>query len=181
MIRLALVLGVVAVVLVAPAAAAAPKVVGFVDGSEFIDLAGDDAVSVEISLQGALLKILTGVDEDLSRLAGGLESIHAVVLELEDDRTKQRLAQIAGETEKRLLGRGWDRLARVREADAEVKILVLNDEEAIQGLVVIVLEHEEAEFVFVNIAGTLDLSALAQLGERMDLPGLDQIPRDDDE
>ncbi len=56
---------------------------GYVDGAAFIDLVGDDAVTVEVSIHGSLLKALLGVDPDLKAMAGGLESIHAVILEIE--------------------------------------------------------------------------------------------------
>jgi hypothetical protein len=35
--------------------------------------------------------------------------------------------------------------------------------------------HDEGEVVFVNIAGTIDMKALAALGEQLDLLGLDDL------
>ncbi len=150
------------------------KVPGYVDGAAFVELAGDEAVTVEISIHGALLKVLGSVDPDLDELVGGLESIHAVILEAENDETATRILDLMRRIERRLLAQGWERLARVRDDEAEVKVLVLNDEEAILGLVVMVA-GDEHEFVFANIAGTLNLAAIAALGESLDIPGLDQL------
>jgi hypothetical protein len=142
-----------------------------VDGKSFVEAVGDDAVSVEVSLSGALLEILTKVDEDLHELAGGLRSIHAVVLSVEDGREREKLAAMIRDTRKRLHRDGWDTLATIREDGGMVQVMVLTDDDEIQGLVVMV--DDDGEFVFVNIAGMLDLAKLALLGEGMDLPGLE--------
>ena len=150
------------------------KVPGYVDGSVFVDLVGDDDVTVEVSIHGALLKALASVDPDLKELVGDLESLHAVVLELQDGSSIDRIRERMREMEKNLLGRGWERLARVRDDDSEVKVLVLNDEEAILGLVVLVAGDED-EVIFANVAGRVNLAAIAKIGESFNVPGLDEI------
>jgi hypothetical protein len=158
------------------AAAADPaRIPGFVDPQAFIDLFGDDAVTVEVSLRGALLKALSGLDPELAATTRGLESIQAVILELGDSPRAERARALVRDTEQRLMRAGWERLARVQDEGAEVKVLVLNDEEAIQGLVVLVVDLDEGNVVFANVAGAIDLSAIARVGDDLDLPGLDQI------
>ncbi len=152
------------------------KVPGYVDGAAFVELAGDDAVTVEVSIHGALLKVLASVDPELEELMGGLESIHAVILQVEDDGAYERIRELMRQTERRLMGQGWERLARVKEDETEIKVLVLNDEEAILGLVVMVASDEN-EFVFANIAGELNLAAISAIGESLDIPGLDELGR----
>ena len=152
------------------------KVPGYVDGEAFIELAGDDAVTVEVSIHGALLKVLASVDPELEELMGGLESIHAVILQVKTDEMSAQILDLMRRTEGRLMGRGWERLARVRDDEAEVKVLVLYDEEAILGLVVMVASDEN-EFVFANIAGELNLAAISAIGESLDIPGLDELGR----
>lgn len=154
------------------------EVPGYVDGAAFVELAGDDAVTVEISIHGGLLKMLGSVDPELEELMGGLESIHAVILEAKDDETAAKILDLMRRIERRLLGQGWERLARVRDDDSEVKVLVLNDEEAILGLVVMVA-GDDGEFVFANIAGTLNLAAIKTLGESLDIPGLNELGNGD--
>lgn len=162
---------------------------GFVDSSVFLELAGDDAVLVEVSIPGPLIKALTKIDPELHQLAGGLDSIQAVVVSLsgpgvDDDRDEDsgpipellsKARRVVVEQEKRLLARGWERLARVRDPESEVRILVLNDEEIIRGLVVMVIDKDEGQVVFVNIAGELDLGALEAIGEQFDIPGLEEL------
>lgn len=157
-------------------AGGAEKLAGFVDGRALIEAVGDDAVTVEISLSGPLLTALTKVDPELHALAGGLESIHAVVLEPAGSLDRKRLHALVAEIDAKLIGQGWERLAHVREPDAEVKLLVLSAGEAIRGLVVMVLEEDEV--VFANLAGALDLAKIAAIGEGLDLPGLDRIDPD---
>jgi len=151
---------------------------GYVDGAAFIDLVGDDAVTVEVSIHGSLLKALLGVDPDLKAMAGGLESIHAVILEIQDEDTAAAVKDLMRQVERRLMRQGWQRMVRVKEQDSEVKVLVLNDEASIHGLVVLVA-GDDNEFVFANIAGVLDLAAIAKIGETFDIPGLDELGNGD--
>lgn len=154
---------------------------GFVDGSAFLALAGEETGSVEVSLDGALLKALMGFDPELKKLAGGLASIHAVVLDFSEEEAPRwtEAQELVAKTEKSLVGRGWSRITKIREEGAAVSVLVLNDEEIIGGLVVLVA-GEDGEVVFANIAGDIDLAAIAKLGEKLDIPGLDQLDEGDD-
>jgi len=160
-----------------PAAAADPvdKIAGYVDGSEFVRLVGEDSVSVEINFRGALLRAVTRFDPDLSALVSGLESIHAVILTLDDDETTEALRAKVGEKYRQLAGRGWERLGLVRGEGQQVQVLVLNDEETIRGLVVMVVDENEKQMVFANVAGILDLARIEQIGKSMDLPGLTDL------
>jgi hypothetical protein len=152
---------------------------GYVDSAPFKEIAGDDAVMVEINLSGALLKTIASANEDLYDLIGGLESIQAVVLELGGAGTVERARETIVDIEKKLQKRAWQRLALIREEDGEVRILTLADGEAIQGLVVMVIDMEEGELVFANVAGTLDLAALESIGDDLGIPGLDDLQIDE--
>jgi hypothetical protein len=166
---------------VGPASAAGIR--GCIDNDDFIDLAGDDAVMMEINLSGALLSALSRIDPELHQLVTGLKSIQAVILDLSsggesaelDEALVARARRLASATDKSLRGRGWERIARVRDGGDEIKVLVLNDDEVINGLVVMVLDKDDGQLVFANICGTLDLAAIQAIGEGFDIPGLDQI------
>jgi hypothetical protein len=160
----------------APAAVAGEdytKLPGFVDGQKFIEVVGDDAVTVEVSIGGALLTAMTKFDPQLHELAGGLKSIRAIVLSTEDAGDTAKVQSMIRDTRTRLMKNGWDALATIRDEGSVVQVLVLNDDEAIQGLVVMVAEDNEV--VFANLAGVLDLAAIAAIGEGLDLPGLDVL------
>ena len=151
---------------------------GFVDGTELIDIVGDDAVVVEVSLGKSLLRMMTGADPDLKQQLGGLESIYALIVDLSDPQTAELARAEVRKIERRLVGDGWERIARIKESDAEIKVLVLlHDDEMIEGLVVMVfsLEDDEPVLVFANIAGLIDMAALEDLGEELDLPGLGEL------
>ena len=156
----------------------APPGPGFVDGATLIDIVGDDAVVVEVSLGKAMLKLMTGSSSDLDKQFGGLESIYTLIVDLSDAAAAGRARAEVREIERRLIDDGWERIARIKETDAEIKVLVLmHDEEMIEGLVVMIfsVEDDEPVLVFANIAGVIDMKALEDLGEELDLPGLDEL------
>jgi hypothetical protein len=158
-----------------------PHVPGFVDGSKLAELAGDDAVSVEITLGSALLKPLLRADPELRELAGGIESIYAVVLEIEKPEVADEITQRIRDIERRLVDGGWQRVARVKDHGEEVKVLVLTeDEETFGGLVVMVIgrgddDDNATQIVFANIAGKIDLAAIERISERFDVPGFGDL------
>ncbi len=161
------------------AATAGEKVPGLVDGSEFIELAGgDDAVEMEIKVSGALLKIgAAGLPEDLGDVVERIESIQAIIVAVEGDDEREAARDVMAKTETSLEKKGWERLALVRDRDdgSEVRVLVLNDETAIRGLVVMVLDGADGELIFANVAGDLDLEAMKQIGEELEIPGLNEF------
>ena len=153
----------------------AAKHIGFVDSKPFVEIAGEDAVMIEIDLSGALLQTIGKIDEDLNGLIGGLESIHAVVLQLNGSGRSERARKAIINIEKDLKARSWQRLALVRDEDGEVRVLTLADGDAIQGLVVMIIDMDEGQLVFANIAGTLDLAAISALGDGLGIPGLEDL------
>ena len=68
----------------------------------------------------------------------------------------------------------WERIVKVREDGEYVDIFLNINEEAIHGLMVMVVESTEA--VFVNIAGTLDTALLSRLGAQLDIPHIGDLP-----
>jgi hypothetical protein len=160
---------------VCAADAAHVKHPGFVDGSGFLALANDDCTTVEVNLHGALLRAILGIDPELKKAVGGLESIHAVILSCEENGRAAKALDLMRQTERKLFDRDWEVLTRIKDGESNVSVLVLNDEESIQGLVVLVADAGGHEVVFANIAGVIDLASIAELGETLDIPGLDQI------
>jgi hypothetical protein len=148
---------------------------GFVDGSAFLELAGDDATTVEVNLHGALLKAIVSFDPELKKAAAGLESIHAVILSYDEDGRAAKALDLMRRTERKLIDRDWEVLTRIKDEDSNVTVLVLSAEETIQGLVVLVADAGGHEIAFANIAGTIDLAAIARLGETLEIPGLDKV------
>jgi len=160
----------------AAAAASPAEHLGVVDPARFIELAGGpDAVKVELSVHQSMLKLLcAGLDKELGQVACGLESISAVVIGAQGD-TVARAAKLMASTEQTLKSQGWERMALVKDEDSEVHVLVLNDDNAVRGLVVMVLDRDEGELVFANLAGTIDLQKIKAISEELDIPGLDSL------
>lgn len=153
---------------------------GYVDGSVFLEYADEDDSLVEVSIDGPLLKIMArafdGREEGVANLFGDLESVTAIVIEKEGDKELDGAFELAGKLTRRLEKQGWERLARVREKDTRISVMVLNDGELILGLTVLVIEPSGGELVFANIAGRIDPASLGKLSSGMHIPGLDRIP-----
>jgi hypothetical protein len=179
--------GLAVVILLAPSIAVSgerdrSRAPGYVDGSEFAALAsGEDDELVEISVSGALLSALAkgigGNGNGVGQLVAGLDWIGAVIAGAEGQ--GDRASKLVRKKESDLLGKGWERLAMVKEAGSYVSVLIRHDEDVISGLVVMVKEDDQV--VFTNIAGVLDLALIGQLGSTMDIPGLEHVkPPDTD-
>jgi hypothetical protein len=178
---------------------------GYVDGSKFVDLADPDGRLIEVTLHGRLLRLLTHRairrhDETLADILEGLESMQAVIAEIpgvardddDDDpearldladlgRTHERAKETVTSLGARLQEDGWDRFVRVREQGGEELLAFahVSKDEEIDGLVVMGMTGG-SELLFVNIAGRIDMEAVAVLGERFGLPGLDGLPGDEE-
>jgi hypothetical protein len=150
---------------------------GFVNSAAFVELAGgEESVRVEVSIHQSLIKLMcAAMEEDFREAICGLKAINAVIVEVEGADQFKRATKVIVETEKRLFGKGWERLAKVREDDADIRVLVLNDESSISGLVVMMLERGEGEVIFANVAGLLDLEAVQKLADKMNIPGLNKL------
>ncbi|HXV75461.1 MAG TPA: DUF4252 domain-containing protein [Candidatus Polarisedimenticolaceae bacterium] len=159
------------------AGASGPTPPGFVDGTRLVDVLGDDNVRLEVTLGPTLLRPLLLADPTLQEVVGELESIYALIVDLSDPETARRAAAEAGAIEKRLVGEGWERVARVRSDGGErIQVLVRKadgDDAHLSGLTVIVIDAsgDEPIFVFANITGLIDLGAIERLGD-LDFPGI---------
>ncbi len=151
---------------------------GRVDGSIFLELADETGEEVEISVGGAILHALSsafaGKDDSAAATIASLESVDALIVTIRPeklDTARGEMRRIESTLEKE----GWKRLARARDRSSLVVVLVLERSEKIHGLVVMVFDSEEREMVFTNITGLIDLTALGELGDSLNLPGLDKI------
>jgi len=152
---------------------------GFVDGSAFGRLAGEDSEVVEIHLGPTLLgAIARGAKDDpeAAALLGGLRSVSAYIVGLDGDADRTAKAtKLFGTLEEQLLRDGWERLARVREKGDRVNVFVLGTGTAVEGLVVLAFDKDEGRVVFANLAGSMDLAKLGRIQDALDVPGLDEL------
>jgi uncharacterized protein DUF4252 len=151
---------------------------GWVDGSSLLKLADDEDVKVEVSISGALLKLAASAiedegDEGLKELVGGLDSINVLVISL-GEHSKSTAAESIKKMGDGLKKKGWSTLARVHEEDANVNVLINSTDTEIRGLVVLVVDENEGELVFVNIVGKIDVGQLEKVAGHLDVPGLEK-------
>ncbi|MBI3848085.1 MAG: DUF4252 domain-containing protein [Planctomycetes bacterium] len=148
---------------------------GWVDGSSLLKLADDEDVRVEVSLKGPLLKLISSAvgddDAEVKDLVAGLESIDVLVVGLAE-KSRASAGEAIRKMSDSLKKKGWDTLARVHEEDTNVSVLINTTNKEIRGLVVLVVDEDEGELVFVNIVGTIDLDKLAKVSGDLDIPGL---------
>jgi len=148
---------------------------GFVDSKSFASLAGNEDALIEINISGALLRLAGAAfkkdEPELYSFLTGIQSIHAVVVEAADD---SRAASAVDGLARNLNRDGWDRIALVRDEEEVVHVYVHSGKDVLDGLTVLV-HHPGEETIFANIAGAIDLAMLAELGDKIDIPGLNQL------
>jgi hypothetical protein len=164
----------------APAAASAATA-GYVDGSAFRALIDEDKEIVEVNLDGPILQAIAkkkkgSEDEgsDAEDLFGKLKSIHAVIGTVKSSASTP-MAMIQ-QLDQKLAASGWQRITRIKDEDSWVSVLTHVTANQIDGLVAIIYDMNDKELVFANLVGQIDLTRLGEIGERLNVPGLDQVP-----
>ena len=162
--------------------AEAKRLPGFIDGSAFSELAGEDSEIVEIALGPSILGAISrgaAKDPDSKSVLEGLHSVNAYIVNLKKDSDRtERAAKLVQEMEAQLDRRGWERIARIREKSQRVNVFTLSPDGIVQGLVVLVFNGDEGQVVFANLAGSIDLAKIGQIGDTLHVPGLDKVKRD---
>jgi Domain of unknown function (DUF4252) len=185
--RKTMILSILLLVLAAPGAfaqkGAPPPATGLLPLDE-LGLFPEDKLSVEINIEGALLRMVAetvkGDDPDLSSLLRNLRSIRVQVLPLADGNAS--LAKSSFSRAVRWLeGQGWKSTVRVREKGEETQIYLKEADGKVMGMTVLAMGEGEA--VVINIAGRFDPADIGRIGRGldidMDLPGLDKVPSKD--
>lgn len=138
---------------------------------ETLDLVPAERVTVDINLQGAMLRMIAAVekdDPDLAALVSGLKRIRVRIGELRPGDVEHVRAAIA-EAATRLEDEGWQMTVRARDEGEEVVLYVKeqpgsddSDGSDIAGLTLFVLDDEN-HVAMVNIVGNIDPERIAEL------------------
>ncbi len=153
---------------------------GYVDGAMFRALVDDSQSIVEVNLDGAILQALakstsdTPDSGDAKALFGKLKSIHAVIGTVKGP-ASEALALVQ-RTDRRLVAAGWQRVTRIRDETSTISVLTHTVGDRVDGLVALIYDSEDKELVFANLAGEIDITRLGEIGDRLNVPGLDQVP-----
>jgi len=155
---------------------------GFVDGSSFAKLVDPDGRLIEVTMDRKLLKLFTTKanrrkQSVIASILSDLDSINAVIGDVGDngEYVERELQRTRSDAERG----GWERFVRVRDSGEDFTAFIHvdeDDEEVIDGLLVIGYHENGGEVIFVNLAGRIDMEHIALLGEHMGLPGLDELP-----
>ena len=141
-------------------------------------LAAKAVESVDVSLDGALLKMATGFLSDkksdeakVKGLVGGLRGIY--VRSFEFDKEGQYSAEDVEAIRSQLRAPGWSKIVGVvsRKDGETTEVYLRTEGDHSTGLVI--LAAEPKELTVVNIAGTIDLNQLSDLGGHFGIPKID--------
>lgn len=153
---------------------------GYVDEAMFRALVDDNQDVVEINLDGAILQALAknGSSDHDTRgtkdVFAKLKSIHAVIGTVKGP--ADAALALVQKTDKRLVAAGWQRVTRISDATSTISVLTHTVNDKVDGLVVLIFDSKDKELVFANLAGEIDVTQLGAIGERFNVPGLDQVP-----
>ncbi len=149
---------------------------GFADFGDFSSLEDGEMVT-EVLIEEKLLRMVskfTQDDEELANLIGGLKLIKVNTFEVTANNEAQLMAK-AKEIDKDLTRKNWDRIVKTKSKGdvANIYIKTAGDEEFI-GLTVVAI-NSGGEAAFVNIVGNINMETLGRLGEKFNIPGIDDI------
>ena len=149
---------------------------GYVDFDEWIGRHVAES-TVEIFIKDPILSLVARLskngDSELSNVLSALKLIRVQSYPLEESSTRELKSRIE-KIRKKLEADQWEIVVRAREPDEEMHVYIKSSGDRIDGLVILSAEYEE-EVSFVNIVGDIDLTSIAKVGERFDIPGLDSL------
>jgi len=149
---------------------------GFVDFSRLSDEFGGQP-TIEVNIHGALLRLVAEASEmDDPELASLLRRVRGVYvrgfelrrLDLERVRRyKDAMAEV-------LENSRWDTVVRVRDDDEDVNFYVRLDGDVIAGIVVMSINLDEDQTVFLNIVGDINPEEIGRIGRKFGVSGVNR-------
>lgn len=158
--------------------AAADLPPGQVDFGSFSAPAGGGEF-VEVNIPANLISIgarfVEKAEPEVAKMLNAIKSVRVNVIGVDKD-NRTELEQRAQRIRQALPGQGWDRIVAAQQKDQDVGVyLKTSDKEAVQGLVVTVMDNKEHHAVFVNIVGDIKPDQIAMLGERLHIEQLKNV------
>jgi hypothetical protein len=129
-----------------------------------------DQIEVDIDLNEAMAKIVAGAadDSEFAELMSQINRIRVLTGSFVNSDLEAMRSQLEHAAD-RLESEGWSRAVKVQDDDGEeVRMYLKQDGSLINGMTVMVLDHDEA--VLVNIAGSIDPATLGKLLRGMSIP-----------
>ena len=142
--------------------------VGYLD-FQAMGFFNEDDLSVNVNLDGSLLKLISAIgaddDQDAAELLAKLDAVQVRVLPLSDDARSADVLQKVSALSRQLGEAGWDRIIRVKERDQRVEIYLQHRDAVVSGLAVMAVEPDD-EAVFINLVGEIDLKRIGAIGRK---------------
>jgi hypothetical protein len=153
------------------------KELGFVDFGDLTQFENEDNLT-EVYLEENLLKMvskMTKEDESgISVLLDKIKLIKVNVFEV-DAKNQKTIQNKITDIDKMLVNKKWDRIVRSKHKGEFANVYIKQDaDNKIAGLVVTTLE-DKGEAAFINIVGQIDLEEIGKLGDKFNIPSLNDI------
>jgi len=140
-------------------------------------IVGETESSVDILMKGPLLVLareaVKDSDPELSNVLSRIDYVRVQVFSSHRTSMEQLMEKARGAAA-RLEEKGWEMAVRVREEGEEAHVYLLpgksND---IRGLVVMALDDDDDEAVFINIVGDIRPADIVKIGRTLHLDSLD--------
>lgn len=148
--------------------------------SKYAGQDGFTSVNVTSDLFGLFSSIEGDEDmQNLQSLMSGLNSIRVLAYEnkeLKEGSTILNGSDLFNEAIKQLPANTFKELVTVKEKDQNVRIMAQGTENGMLKDMIILVGSED-EFVFVHIDGILDLNTLMKMGDKMNIKGMDELKK----
>lgn len=137
--------------------------------------------SLEVNIQGQLLLLVAEASrEDDPELADLLNRLSAIqVRGFPMRRTQFRHMESQSEDIARQLEEeGWNTVVKLRDFGQYVDVYARENDDFIEGLMMMVVDRELQETVFINIVGDIRADELGRIGSRFDIAPLEEVAND---
>ena len=153
------------------------KYKGYVDFGNLSKFETSEEVT-EVLIEEHLIRMVSKMagknEPELGSVLDGIKLIKVHTFGVSDGNYDQ-LAKIVSDIDKRLVKDGWDRIVKTKSRDEVVNVYIKTaGEDEFVGLTVVTVD-KGGEAAFVNIVGNINMDALGKLGQKFDIPGLDDI------
>jgi len=159
------------------------KYAGYV---EFGDLSAyeDGGEVTEVLIEEHLLKMVAKIavneEPEMGEVLKGLKLVKVHTFQVTEANYESLKTKITSINES-LMSNQWDRIVRTKSNKEMVNVFIKTaSEESIEGLVVTMVE-KSGDAVFVNIVGDINLETISRLGDKFDIPGIDDLHNYDEE
>jgi len=146
---------------------------GLVDFGKFVGPKHGEFIEVNIGkpLISIVTRIVQKSESEAAEVLKGLERVRVNVIGLDDENRADMQERVTAIRSK-LDEEGWEPIVTVKDKADDVSVyLKMRGEEAVEGIVVTILEGTR-QAVLINIVGNIQPEKIAMIGEKLNIPTL---------